>query len=121
MIDTTKKLTPENLNEKCVEIYLKTERNKMLPTELIDEEYLEKTALYGYMIIFGCAFSLSPVILLITFLINLRLSSKGLLMYHRRPIGYKAQNIGTWINICRFLNVVAVANLSKLFLKFMTK
>ena len=34
------------------------------------------------------------------------------LIYHSRTIGYKAQNIGIWINICRFLNVVAIANSS---------
>ncbi len=111
-VDESQKITSKNFNEKVIEIYLKIERSKGDATELIDDEYHDKTALYGYMIIFGCAFSLSPFLILVIFLLTLRLSSKGFLMYHRRTIGHKAQNVGIWIWVCRFLNVVGIANLS---------
>lgn len=106
------KFTHDNLNEKTVQYYLNIEREKKDSEDFIREEYLEKTSLYGYMIIFGCVFSLAPFLILIIFLFNLRIISKGYLMYHRRPIGYKAQNTGIWTSIHRFLNIAGIANLS---------
>jgi len=111
-IDESQKITQKNLNEKLVEIYLTIERQKSDASELIDDEFHDKTTLYGYMIIFGCVFSLSPLFVIVIFLLTLRLLSKSLLMYHRRVVGYRTQNVGIWIWICRFLNAVAIANLS---------
>lgn len=113
MIDSREKLTRKNLNEKVVEIFLKIEQSKAAADDFINEEYLEKTALYGYMIMFGCVLSLAPAIVLIIFLFSLRYVSKGYLMYHKRPIGHKAQNIGSWLWISRFLNVCGIVNLGK--------
>ncbi len=113
IIDPKEKLTRENVHEKATEIYLRIEQSKTDSEWFINEEYLEKCSLYGYMIIFGCVLSLAPAIVLIIFVFSLRYVSKGYLMYHRRPVGFKAQNIGSWLWICRFLNICGIVNLGK--------
>ena len=106
------KIKPDNFNEKCVEINLNIERSKNVFEGSIDYEYLEKTVLYGYMIMFGNVFSLAPLLVLVTLLFTLRTSSRSMLWYYRRPIAYKGQTIGIWLHICRFLNAAGIINLS---------
>lgn len=108
-------LNSQNQNEKLLELYLRIQIEKGSAQDFVDEEFLDKIALYGYLILFGNVFALGPVIILFSFLIHIRISSKSLLTYHRRPLGYKAQNLGNWINICRFLNAAGIANLGELF------
>lgn len=40
----------------------------------------------------------------------MRIDATRLLWLYRRPIGHKAQDIGSWFDICRFLNVVGIIN-----------
>ncbi len=109
-----KLITKANFNEKCVELNLTIERNKASFDGVIEDEYIEKTILYGYMILFSNVFSLAPLIVLINLLCNLRATARSYIWYYRRPIGYKAQSIGGWLNICRFLNLTGIINLSKI-------
>lgn len=108
----TDKLNSQNQNEKLLELYLRIQTEKGSAQDFVDEEFLDKISLYGYLVLFGNVFSLGPVIILFSFLIHIRISSKSLLTYHRRPVGHKAQNLGKWINICRFLNAAGILNLS---------
>lgn len=38
----------------------------------------------------------------------MRIDAQRLLWIYRRPVGYRAQDIGSWYGICRFLNVIAI-------------
>jgi hypothetical protein len=120
-LDTIQKTSDTKIerefNEKCVSFYLKVEQNKQSFDETITEEYLEKVTLYGYLIVrnfcslmikkfvcaknmnnnfklFGSSFNLAPLLILIILLIDLRTDAQRLLWLYRRPIGFKAQDIG---------------------------
>lgn len=107
------------------------EKNKEPFADTIADEYNEKAILYGYAIVrllklnykykfkynlifffklFGASFSLAPLIVLIVNLFDLRIDAKRLLWLYRRPVGYKAQDIGSWFTLCRFLNVMGIIN-----------
>ena len=82
---------------------------------------------------FACAFCLGPLIFLLIILIDLRVDGQRLLWLYRRPIGFRAQDIGnrleiwnlrdkttvfirknlknkkgSWNYICRLINIVAI-------------
>ncbi len=59
---------------------------------------------------FGASFSLAPLIVLVINLFDLRIDAKRLLWLYKRPVGYKAQDIGSWFTLCRFLNVMGIIN-----------
>jgi hypothetical protein len=48
--------------------------------------------------------------LLIILLVDLRVDANRLLFMNRRPVAYKAQDIGSWFNICRLINAVGIVN-----------
>ncbi|CAF0718472.1 unnamed protein product [Brachionus calyciflorus] len=115
------------INEQIVSAYIASEKNKSQFDETINQEYTQKVILYGYIMLFACSFSLGPLILLLVNVVDLRVDGYRLLWLFRRPIGFKAQDIGAWFSIIRFLNVVGIvsnafiiaftSNWSKYFLK----
>ncbi len=113
-VNLNKQINEKNFNEKIVEINLRMERNKadVDMSGYFGDEYIEKVVLYGYMILFGNICSLAPLIVLIILLVNLRANARSLIWFYRRPVAYKAQSIGGWILIFRFLNVAGIINLS---------
>jgi hypothetical protein len=57
---------------------------------------------------FACTFSLGPLIFLLVTIIDLRVDALRSLWLYKRPIGYKAQDIGAWFSILRFLNATGI-------------
>ena len=57
---------------------------------------------------FSCAFSLGPLLFLILNIFYLRIDALRYLWISRRPVGQRAQNIGAWFNIARFLNAFGI-------------
>ncbi|CAF0724941.1 unnamed protein product [Brachionus calyciflorus] len=98
------------VNEKAVLLYADIERGKTKFEDTISGEYNEKVILFGYLVMFSASFSLAPLIVLIINLIDIRLDAQRLLWLYRRPIGYKAQDIGTWFNMCRLINIFGIIN-----------
>ncbi len=96
------------LNEKCVKAYVTSEKNKTSSENTIADEYVTKVLLFGYLVLFGASFSIGPLIFLLVNLIDIRVDAKRLLWLYRRPVGYRAQDIGTWSVICNFLNVTGI-------------
>ena len=47
-----------------------------------------------FLKLFACSFTLGPTILLVTLLIDVRVDAKRFLWNYRRPVAYKAQDIG---------------------------
>ena len=60
--------------------------------------------------LFGSSFYLAPLIILLVLIIDLRIDAQRLLWLYRRPIGYKAQDIGSWFLLCRLLNALGIIN-----------
>ena len=84
----------KTLNEKYVLIYVLSQENKSDERDTIGQEYTEKVVLYGYVMLFACSFSLGPLILLAINLFDMRIDAQRLLWLYRRPVGYRAQDIG---------------------------
>jgi hypothetical protein len=109
-------------NEKKVSLNIATEKNKSNSDTALDDQYTNKVLLYGYISvkknylqnlfyiilhlfytikffqqlkIFAAAFSLGPLILFLINVIDIRLDAARLLWFYRRPVGYKAEDIGT--------------------------
>lgn len=57
---------------------------------------------------FACSFTLGPLLLLIICLIDMRVDAFRFLFLFRRPIGHRAQDIGAWFNVLRFMNMAAI-------------
>jgi hypothetical protein len=92
------------------------EQRKQKFDETIQNEYMEKTLLYGYIVVaddffeihseetrldfffflklFACSFSLGPLVLLIISLVDLRIDARRILEIYRRPVPYRAQDTG---------------------------
>jgi hypothetical protein len=87
-------LDQKKMNENAVLMYINIERNKAEFGDTIVEEYCEKIIIYGYLTLFGCAFTLGPLFLLVINLIDVRVDAQRILWLFRRPVGYKAQDIG---------------------------
>jgi len=95
-------------NEYATFSYCFLERKKPNLQEDIQDEYMEKIIMYGYIMLFACSFSLGPLIVLIANLIDIRIDAKRILWIYRKPVGYKAQDIGMFYYIFQFINVCGI-------------
>lgn len=121
----------KKLNEKIVFEYITVEKSKPPSDTALVTEYTQKVILYGYLMViysnairvlhsvicwsfakklFACSFTLAPLILLLINVFDLRVDGLRLLWLFRRPIPYKAQDIGAWFYIVRILNVVGIVS-----------
>lgn len=91
-----------------VEDYLERERNKAELGDFTLSEYNEKVLQYGYLMLFAAAFPLAPLIALLTNAIDMKVDARRLLWTNRRPVAFRAEDIGTWYSILEFLNVAGV-------------
>ena len=98
----------ETRNENYVRTFVTVEKNKTKFTNSIVREYKEKVILFGLIVMFACSFSLGPLIFIIIAMIDMRVDAFRFLLMFQRPVGYRAQDIGAWFNITRFLNVVGI-------------
>ncbi|CAF3746759.1 unnamed protein product [Adineta steineri] len=74
---------------------------------LIDE-YLELVIQFGFVTLFAVAFPLAPLFALINNLVELRLDAWKLLTRYKRPIPFKAADIGIWSDIFSGVSYLAV-------------
>uniref|UniRef100_A0A1I8H3E3 Anoctamin n=1 Tax=Macrostomum lignano TaxID=282301 RepID=A0A1I8H3E3_9PLAT len=79
-------------------LHLASERNltKEKSRDVLMDEYLEKTILRGYLLLFGSACHVTPLAVLITLLIDLCLDSKRLVVWQRRAVPQPAPGVGVW-------------------------
>lgn len=71
-------------------------------------KYNQLVIQYGYVVLFGAAFPLAPVIALINNLLNVRVYSVQMLKLNNRPNRRGANSIGVWYWILEFLGIVSV-------------
>ena len=83
-----------NLNEKAVLIYLSMEKEKIEFEDTVEEEYVEKVIMFGYIVLFGSAYTFAPLVVLIITMLDLRADAYRILWLYKRPVGHRAQNIG---------------------------
>ncbi|CAF0912216.1 unnamed protein product [Brachionus calyciflorus] len=103
----------KKLNKQIVAAYIASEKTKQPFDSTINQEYTQKVILYGYILIFACSLSLGPLIVLLVNVIDVRLDAYRLLWLIRRPIGFKAQDIGA----CNAFIIGFTSKWSKYFLK----
>ena len=100
--------TQESRNRNYVKTFVTVEKNKAKFDNSIVNEYKEKVILFGMIVMFACSFSLGPLIFIIIAMIDMRVDAFRFLLMFQRPVGFRAQDIGAWFNIIRFLNVVGI-------------
>jgi len=91
-----------------VEDYLESERCKEELGDFTLSEYNEKVLQYGFLMLFAAAFPLAPLIALLTNAIDMKVDGRRLLWTNRRPVAFRAEDIGMWYSILEFLNVAGV-------------
>lgn len=91
-----------------VEDYLERERDKEELGDFTLSEYNEKVLQYGFLMLFAAAFPLAPLIALLTNAIDMKVDARRLLWTNRRPVAFRAEDIGMWYSILEFLNVAGV-------------
>ncbi|CAF4830476.1 unnamed protein product [Rotaria sp. Silwood1] len=74
---------------------------------LIDE-YLELVIQFGFVTLFATAFPLAPLFALLNNVIEIRLDAWKFLSKYKRPIPFKASDIGIWSDIISAISYVAV-------------
>ncbi|XP_054257510.1 anoctamin-4-like, partial [Macrosteles quadrilineatus] len=71
-------------------------------------EYLDMVLQYGFVTIFVSAFPLAPLFALINNILEIRIDSQKLLIYHRRPTLRRTKDIGIWFDILKYISHLAV-------------
>lgn len=90
------------------EDYLENERAKTPLGDFTLSEYNEKVLQYGFLMLFAAAFPLAPLIALLTNAIDMKVDARRLLWTNRRPVAFRAEDIGMWYSILEFLNIAGV-------------
>lgn len=90
--------------------FLEREFQKADVGDLTLAEYTEKVIIYGFIVMFAASLPIAPLIALLIILFDIRIDAKRLLWLSRRPVAFRAQDIGTWYAILNFLNVVGVVS-----------
>ncbi|XP_065059124.1 anoctamin-7-like [Rhopilema esculentum] len=90
------------------EDYMRNEKEKPPIKDFTLSEYTEKVIQYGYLMLFAAACPLAPLIALVTNLVDLRIDARRLLWLNRRPVPFRAQDIGMWYTILQLLNYIGV-------------
>ena len=73
------------------------------------DEYCELAIQYGYMILFSAAVPWATFLGLISNLFETMIDARTVLLERRRPAPSQSDGIGLWLDIFRFLSVLAVA------------
>lgn len=63
---------------------------------------------YGFITLFVAAFPLAPLFALLNNIIEIRLDATKYTVDYRRPLAARAQDIGVWYNILKFISILAV-------------
>ncbi|XP_019861048.1 PREDICTED: anoctamin-7-like isoform X1 [Amphimedon queenslandica] len=71
-------------------------------------EYLELVIQYGFVTIFVAAFPLAPFFAWVNNVIEIRLDAHKFIQVFRRPLAERAQDIGLWFHLLRFVTNLSV-------------
>ncbi|KAJ3308992.1 Anoctamin-4 [Blyttiomyces sp. JEL0837] len=80
----------------------------------IRDEYSQKVIQFGYVALFAAMFPLAPLFALLNNIYETRSDAFKLLMVYQRPVPFRAQNIGVWESILKFISVASIATNSVL-------
>uniref|UniRef100_A0A674K9S3 Anoctamin n=1 Tax=Terrapene triunguis TaxID=2587831 RepID=A0A674K9S3_9SAUR len=76
---------------------------ELIECEGLFEEYLEMVLQFGFITIFVAAFPLAPLFALLNNWVEIRLDAQKFVCEYRRPVAYRAQDIGVWFLILEVL------------------
>ncbi|GAA5907782.1 hypothetical protein JCM6882_004555 [Rhodosporidiobolus microsporus] len=95
--------------------FLKRMRHEqLLPTNDIGGEYLEMGVQFGYIVLFGIVWPVSPIWSLINNFFELRSDAFKLTTQAKRPIPTRAATIGPWLDVLGFLSYLGALTTSAL-------
>ncbi len=72
------------------------------------DDYLELVIQFGFVSLFSIAFPLTPLISLITNRFEIEVDKYKILNLYKRPIPYRAKNIGSWIITIEFIGYLSI-------------
>jgi len=75
---------------------------------LIWEFFILSVLQFGFITIFVAACPLAPLFALINNWVEVRLDAQKFVCEYRRPVVERAQDIGIWLNILKFISYLAV-------------
>uniref|UniRef100_A0A9J8BBW4 Anoctamin n=1 Tax=Cyprinus carpio carpio TaxID=630221 RepID=A0A9J8BBW4_CYPCA len=81
---------------------------QLLVCEGLFDEYLEMVLQFGFITIFVAACPLAPLFALINNWVEVRLDAQKFVCEYRRPVVERAQDIGIWLTILKFISYLAV-------------
>uniref|UniRef100_A0A9J7YM29 Anoctamin n=1 Tax=Cyprinus carpio carpio TaxID=630221 RepID=A0A9J7YM29_CYPCA len=81
---------------------------QLLVCEGLFDEYLEMVLQFGFITIFVAACPLAPFFALINNWVEVRLDAQKFVCEYRRPVVERAQDIGIWLTILKFISYLAV-------------
>ncbi|XP_067221688.1 anoctamin-7 [Chanodichthys erythropterus] len=81
---------------------------QLLVCEGLFDEYLEMVLQFGFITIFVAACPLAPLFALINNWVEVRLDAQKFVCEYRRPVVERAQDIGIWLTILKFISFLAV-------------
>ncbi|XP_054706945.1 anoctamin-7-like [Uloborus diversus] len=88
--------------------YLMHEFSKPSAEDFTLLEFTEKIIQYGYLMMFATALPLAPILALLFNIIDFRIDTWRLLVWNRRPIPYRDNDIGMWMHIINFINFCGI-------------
>ena len=72
------------------------------------KKYLDLSIQFGFVVLFSSAFSLAPLIALLTNFFQVRIDAAALTKLRKRPVPRRVTTIGRWENIFRALALISV-------------
>ncbi|OQV14471.1 Anoctamin-7 [Hypsibius exemplaris] len=100
---TRKKL---NSNTELTATFL-DQQYKLAPFEGLTSEYMEMVIQFGFIVLFGAAFPLAPMFSLLNNIFEIRLDARKLVVQSRRPLARRAQSIGIWFLVLRWMTLLS--------------
>ena len=71
-------------------------------------EYMEIVLQYSFVTMYITAFPLAPLVALFNNLIEIRVDARKFILQQRRPIAWRAESIGIWLDIITFVSQLGV-------------
>ncbi|XP_044525450.1 anoctamin-7 [Gracilinanus agilis] len=81
---------------------------ELLESQGLFQEYLEMVIQFGFITIFVAACPLAPLFALLNNWLEIRTDAQKFVCQYRRPMAEKAQNIGMWFFLLKFITHLAI-------------
>ncbi|GJN93434.1 hypothetical protein Rhopal_006490-T1 [Rhodotorula paludigena] len=104
----------ENDHEDEKDFLKRIREEQQLPTNYIFSEYAEMATQFGYLVLFGVIWPLSPIWSLVNNFFEIRSDAFKIATQARRPIPNREASIGPWLEVFGFVSYVGALTTSSL-------